>query len=282
VDLLDALQKAGGAAGRRRLRELGVSDRALRAALARGEVGQVGRGGYVLPGAPEGLVAAVALGGVASHTTAAVLHGLALWTPPEILDVTIPLGSRRTADGVRVRRANLPAADRDPDRAVTGLLRTLGDCGRTLPFVDAVVILDSALRGRLGTAVQLHRAAEAARGPGSCALRRAVGHVDALAGSPLESVLRLWLDLTFAAVRTQVWIKGVGAVDFLLDGWLVVEADGFEFHADRTAYRDDRRRANALADRGYVLLRFTWEDVRRRPGWVLAQVESVLASGGGR
>lgn len=282
MDLRDALAKSGGAARRARLRELGISDRSLRAGSAKGEIRRVGRGGYALPDAPAGLVAAVALGGVASHSSAAVLHGVELWTPPARLHVTIPLGSVRAAEGVRVHRAALSSPDLDPDRAVTGLLRTLCDCARTMPVIESVVILDSALRGRLVTVAELRRAAQAARGSGSLALRRAVGQVDPRAGSPLESVLRLWVGVTLAAVRTQVWIAGVGEVDILVDDWLVVEADGFEFHSDRSTYRGDRRRANALADLGYTLLRFTWEDVRLRPAWVLAQVQAVLATRGRR
>lgn len=233
----------------------------------------------MLPGAPEGLVAAVALGGVASHVTAATLHGLDLWTPAALLHVTIPLGSQRTAEGVRVHRARLAATDLDPLRALTAPLRTLVDCGRTLPLLDAVVILDSAQRGGVVTASCLRRAAESARGHGAVALRRAVLYADGLAGSNLETALRLLLDLTDAQLRTQVRIKGVGTVDFVLDGWLVVEADGFQYHCDRAAYRRDRHRSNALAERGYVLLRFTWEDVRYRPRWVLDQVERVRARG---
>jgi very-short-patch-repair endonuclease len=68
-------------------------------------------------------------------------------------------------------------------------------------------------------------------------------------------------------------------VDYVIDGWLVIETDGFEFHSNRAEYRKDRRRANALAERGYVLLRFTYEDIRFRPWAVLAQVAAVLARG---
>lgn len=150
------------------------------------------------------------------------------------------------------------------------------DCA--LGLLDAVVILDAALRSGAVSREHLSRAAQTARGHGATALRRALDHADELAGSPLESALRRLLGLLGGDVRSQVWISGVGTVDFLVDGRLVVEADGFEFHSDRTAYREDRRRANALAERGYVLLRFTWEDVRLRPGWVVAQVEKVRAA----
>ena len=58
---------------------------------------------------------------------------------------------------------------------------------------------------------------------------------------------------------------------------LVVEADGFAFHSDRAAYRKDRERMNALERLGWRVLRFTWEDVVRRPEYVVAAVGAVLA-----
>lgn len=250
MEVTEALDGCGGAARWSRLRGLGVTNRALRTGLAVGAVRAAGRGGYALPGATPGLVAAVQLGGVASHGTAAGLHGLAIWREPAYLHVTVPLGTRRSSPGVTLHRADLGVADRDPRLAATSLRRTLLDCGRTMPLLDAVVVLDSALRGGAVTAVALRAAAESARGHGAAALRCAVRHVDALAGSPLESALRLLLDLLGADVRSQVWIPGVGRVDFLVDGWLVIEADGFAFHSDRVAYRTDRRRANALAGAG--------------------------------
>lgn len=126
---------------------------------------------------------------------------------------------------------------------------------------------------------RLRALARSARGPGSGKLRRAVAHADALAGSPLESRARLLVDLVAADVQTQVYIEGVGRVDILLDGWLVVEPDGFEFHRDRADYRNDRRRGNLLVVGRYTLLRYSWEDVFVYPHAMLAQIETVLAQG---
>lgn len=281
MDVCTALATCGGAARWTRLRGLGVSERTLRTGLASGLVTTAGAGGYMLPGTDPALVAAIRLRGVASHASAARLHGLELWRPVSGIDVTVRPGSRPAGAGVRVHRADLHPDELDVRLPITSVLRTALDCGRSLPLPDAVVILDSAMRGGAVKAATLRVAAEAARGHGAVALRRAVDHADALAGSPLESALRLLLALVDADVRSQVKIPGVGPgpVDFVLDGWLVIEADGFEFHSDRTAYRTDRARGNELAARGYTLLRFTWEDVRLRPGWVLAQVVRTLRTG---
>jgi very-short-patch-repair endonuclease len=75
-----------------------------------------------------------------------------------------------------------------------------------------------------------------------------------------------------------VHLDGVGRVDLLVDGVLVVELDGFEHHSDRAHYRNDRRRANALTCLGLRLVRFTYEDVMHRPDWVVACVLQALGA----
>jgi very-short-patch-repair endonuclease len=160
---------------------------------------------------------------------------------------------------------------------VTSLMRTLADCARTLRLPQAVIILDSALRRRDVTIERLRALAASARGTGAGKLRRAVAHADALAGSALESRLRLLLELVSSDVRSQAPFDGVGDVDFLVDGWLTVEGDGYEFHRSRADYRNDRRRGNLLVVAGSPVLRFSWEDVFLWPWVVLAQVEAVRA-----
>lgn len=280
MDPISALRIFGGAARWPRLRDAGVSRRSLPAAVTGGRVLAVGHGGYALPDADAALIAAVQLCGLASHASAARLHGLALWEPIDGIDVTVRPGSHPDAPpGVRVHRALVRPDEVDFKLPMTNVLRTALDCGRTLPFPDAVVILDSALHNGRVKLATLQAAAASARGPGAGALRRAVAHVDALCGSPLESALRLLLLQLGVRVETQVRFPGLTPVDFVLDGWLVVEADGFEFHHNRTHYRNDRERGNRLVELGRPVLRYTWEDVKFQPRWVLAQVRAVLALG---
>jgi very-short-patch-repair endonuclease len=58
---------------------------------------------------------------------------------------------------------------------------------------------------------------------------------------------------------------------------LLVEADGYEFHRERADYRRDRRRANAFCRLDWSLLRFSWEDMRHDPDYVVAAVRYELA-----
>ena len=57
---------------------------------------------------------------------------------------------------------------------------------------------------------------------------------------------------------------------------LAVEADGRETHDKPEALYQDRVRQNNLVLAGWTVLRFTWDDVHRRPHWVLAQIGAAL------
>lgn len=276
MDVEVALQRCGGAARWSALRELGVTRHALRAAVSGGRAEWVSHGAYAAPGADPALVAAAILNGVVSHASAARLHGLDLYHRPRLVEVTVARGARQRSPGVRVYACDLAAGEREHPAPITTVRRTLRDCARTMPLLSGVVLLDGAVRAKVITTRNLNDMARAATGPGSMRLRRAVAHVDAVAGSPIETALRLFLVLLDVEVETQVWIRGVGYVDFVLDGWLALEPDGYEFHSGRGSYRNDRRRGNLLVERGMTLLRFSWEDIRLRPFRVLEQIARVL------
>ena len=167
---------------------------------------------------------------------------------------------------------------------ITTPLRTVLDCARTLPLVEAVVIADSALRMRAFTIDELVAAARrCSRGPGAGRVRAVVELADDRCGSALETLLRVLLVSNgLAPPCTQYVVRDrrgrrVKRVDF---AWpehrLIVEADGFEFHSSRSAYRDDRRCGNAYTRNGWRFLRFSWEDVVDHPEEVLAAVRDCL------
>jgi hypothetical protein len=158
------------------------------------------------------------------------------------------------------------------------------DLARSLPLEQAVAAADSALRQALVALDDLVAAAAAlpaARGR-DCA-SRVVSLVDPSSGSVLESVCRVLFALAdLPPAQTQYCVRGpggrlLGRVDF---AWpehrLVVETDGFAFHADRRSYRSDRRRTNALVVAGWRVLRFSWEDVLHEPAHVVEVVRTAL------
>jgi hypothetical protein len=222
-----------------------------------------------------------------SHELAAVAWGVELVDAP-VRRVTVPRNRSRLAlPGWLVVRSDLAAGDVEvaggPTDGVrlTSLPRTLSDICRVLPLGPAVAAVDSALRRGLVPLedLALHRTA----GRGCDRARRVAALLDPLSGSVLESLLRVLLVQAGlpAPVSQHVVLdrqgRVVGRVDLCWPAErLVVEADGFAFHSDRAAYRNDRRRLNELELLGWRVLRFSWEDVVGRPAAVVAAVRECL------
>ncbi len=97
---------------------------------------------------------------------------------------------------------------------------------------------------------------------------------DGRAESVLESMARVALVMSGLKPDVQVWI-GRMRVDLMI-GNVIIEIDGFEHHSNRTDYRRDRRRCNALTALGYRVLRFSWEEVVPTPEYVVAKVREAL------
>jgi very-short-patch-repair endonuclease len=57
---------------------------------------------------------------------------------------------------------------------------------------------------------------------------------------------------------------------------VAVELDGYSAHVSLDAFQRDRAQGNALQLAGWLLLRFTWDDVHRRPRATLATLRRAL------
>ena len=272
VDPVVALRSRLGASWWSRLIALGVTDGDLRAAVRRGRVVADGAGTYWLPGTEQDALVSAQSRGRLTCCSAAARLGVDLVRPAEKTHVAVPR-DRPTPSGktLRVHRVVTPG-----DGPIVPLVSALATLVRCLPTVDAVVAVDSAVRQRL---VSVSMLLGRAGGPGSVEVRRRLGLVDGRSGSVIETMLRLALRQAGLSLDCQVLIPRVGRVDLLVDGWVVVEVDGFEFHAGRNEYRVDRARANALAVQGYVLVRVTWEDVMHRLDETVAMIISVRDRG---
>ena len=72
--------------------------------------------------------------------------------------------------------------------------------------------------------------------------------------------------------ETNRWLAGY-EVDLLWTAQrLVVEFDGFQFHADRAAFERDRRRDAELQARGYRVIRVTWRQLIDDPEAVVDRI----------
>lgn len=84
--------------------------------------------------------------------------------------------------------------------------------------------------------------------------------------------MRLILRSLGCSFEVQAPIEGVGRVDFLVEGWLIVECDSREHHSSWDEQRRDRRRDQAAASLGYATYRPIAEDSMWRPELVRAAV----------
>lgn len=90
------------------------------------------------------------------------------------------------------------------------------------------------------------------------------------ADSGLESLLRLRLHILGVHLATQVSIPGVGRVDFVVDGRLIIEVDGREHHGAPEMRHRDLSRDAAASRLGYETLRFDYAQVVH--DWPMVQV----------
>jgi hypothetical protein len=102
--------------------------------------------------------------------------------------------------------------------------------------------------------------------------------IDPRAESGPETLLRLILRSLGVRFEVQVPIAGVGRVDFVVDGWLIVECDSQEFHSSWADQRRDRRRIQAAAALGYATYSPIAEDVMWHADQVRAALAGLLAS----
>jgi hypothetical protein len=218
---------------------------------------------------------------VVSHLSAAVLHGLPVWT-----DALAHVQITRPGVGAGKRRGylHLHIAALDPAEvtqlggiAVTSLARTVADLGRTVPFEQAVTAGDAALRAGLAPA-NLTAALNCARGRcGVGAARRMAQFLDGRSESPGESLSRVVLHrlgMPTPTLQYDVFDEAgflVGRSDFCWEAARTLgEFDGKvkygplvkpgETAAD-VVYRE-KRREDALRDQGWQVVRWSWADLK--------------------
>ena len=265
------------------LRANGWSKTRIAEGVATGLLIPVRKGHFADRGVPADVIRAARVGGVATATTAG--RALGLWTPQDDrLHVAVPLTAARLRDpdaadlpfdpsgAVLHWGERVPPPTRVPTR-VAPLLLVLEHALMSLRPELAIAMIDSALHLRhvritdlapLQAVLPAHLAAVVARAEPRCE-------------SGLESVACYLLRVAGYSVEVQVVITGVGRVDLLVEGRLIVELDGRTWHDDPAAFARDRRRDAAAAASRYRTLRFDSAQVLH--GWpsVLDAVSAALA-----
>jgi len=254
------------------LRHAGLTTRQIRAAVDSGALLRVRRGRYVRSDAPSAIIAAARTGGRLDCVS--VLRLLGVFVLEEsCTHVRVDAHAGRfDGRGVVVHWRVREAEPRGED--TVGLRDAVIQAVLCQEPRAAIATLDSLLH--LGFLDEDELNAMLRPLPLRAKVMRRL--VDASAESGAETLLRLILRTFPVQVQTQVTIAGVGRVDFLIDGWLIVECDSREFHQDWGQQQEDRRRDIEAAGQGYVTIRVVAADVFGDSASVRARIARVLSA----
>ena len=259
VDPVYALTQLRGAARRDVLIAMGVSDLALRAALAGGRVFRPHRGTYTLPGTPKAIVAAASLRGQVSCLSACEYWGLAMVKPPDAPHVLVPTDRHPQPD--RLRRLRVVGVHRDepwqPGRLIQPVDQAIDHAGWCTTPLEQLVIINSALnKGKVDPA----GIPFLSKG-GERRLEWLRANVNRLADSVTESVALAVLTAGGLNPRSQVVREHGSPVDIVIGERHVIELDSWEFHGGREAFRRDRWKDRQVIAAGGLPARYIYEDV---------------------
>lgn len=278
------------------LRALGYSDSQIRYRLAQGVFGPVHPGVIALPGVEPGwateLSAAVLWsGGIASHHSAAALHGFP-GCDRDALEVTTHDHRILSRCGLRVHHTNRMPRDHVTERSgipCTSAERTLLDLGacvspsRVAMAVDHALLSGQATLGSLDFCLYL----TARRGRRGCAVLRDVlkprFELETVPNSPLESYLFGFLRraaLPIPIPQFEIFDQAgdlVARPDFVYPVQRVaIEAHSAQWHSSPEQRKRDVQRHERVVANGYRVLYVTWYDLRELPGPLGFRIESLL------
>lgn len=262
------------------LRAGGLRKRDIADAVAAGRLVRPRRGSYLVADAPPSAAAAVSLGGRLTCVSLLRLLGVFVLEPSGP-HVQLPRTASRVptpevgAGSRPVLHWTPPVAPRPRWFVCSSIIDALVRAVQCQSPRAAVATLDSALHLRLLNAADLDTVF-AALPLRYRPLRRLI---DARAESGPETLMRLLLRGIAKTVEIQVRIPGVGRVDLLVDGWLIVECDSDAHHSGLDARRRDGARDLAAAALGYLTLRPMASDIMWRPDRVLEAVRGGLNRG---
>lgn len=291
------LRVNGGVITRKEALAHGMASSTLNKWVQIGHLVKVGHGIYVQPGVldSEGTLlraATRALDAVVSHESAARLHGIDGLDPSRVT-IAVPVRRSNRFEGVIVHQlTDLTPGDttRILGLPVTTPTRTILDLAAVLPPRLLASSLDQSVRLKLTdyetTSDALERLARRGK-PGVTKLRsilrpRLGGNF--VSESTLETRLFEVLDeggLPLPTTQFQPkWLRKVnGRVDLAYpDHQVIVEGDSERWHGTPEAFQIDRTRDNLAQIAGWIILRFTWADITKRPAYVVATVERALSA----
>ncbi|MGM1029691.1 MAG: endonuclease domain-containing protein [Actinomycetota bacterium] len=240
------------------------------------------RGWVALVGLQNDVTRSLQAGGVATCVTAFAMHGM--WVPhgPQLLHVRI---RRRTHSdrvalsaqhpGCSLHRMHDRLAETRPRDGVDSPIDALAVASGCVTAVELLAAADSALSGGIVTREGLRQLAVVLPRRRSRGLQWATG----LAGSGTESAFVALLRRAHVGFVQQPELLPSRFVDFLIGRCLVVEIDSQLWHASPAQQAADRARDAELIRRGYIPLRFTYEQVLFQPEYVMSTVLAIVRRG---
>ncbi|WP_233188380.1 hypothetical protein [Actinomyces qiguomingii] len=196
--------------------------------------------------------------------SAAEVLGYPMWNKPKSLHLAVPNNRgvrssphRDLSEVVVHRKTQLTPMTVD-DFPLVVPAEVVACCLKCLDELDAICVADAALHRGDTTKEEV---AELLIGRYSTKARQRLERAEPAARSPLETRTRLALRDIDLSVDTGVIVEEVGEVDMLVEGWLIVETDGWEFHSSNEQFALDRHRDQAALAAGYVPIRLTGQDV---------------------
>ncbi|MFJ4223572.1 type IV toxin-antitoxin system AbiEi family antitoxin domain-containing protein [Microbacterium sp. NPDC089695] len=256
----------------------GMSSHSITAAVRRGTLIRIRRGLYAIAGTPSAIIDAVRIGGRLTCVTLLHAIGVFVQTSPALHVHVRPQLSRSRRRRPREATVHWGRCTREGLAHIVSLHDAVRQSVRCQGPREAIATLDSILQHRLLTVVQLERVfAEL-----PTRFQVLLTLVDGSAESGPETYMRLILRSLGVPFETQVLIAGVGRVDFVVDGWLIIECDSRSHHEGWGKQVDDRRRDIAAARRGYVTIRPLASALFSDRAGVRADVAAILDALGPR
>lgn len=277
MDPLETLASFGGVARASALLAAGLTRRDL--AQLSASVRRPKRGVYASEDCHRGFLAAIMSNSVLTCASAADEYGLWVrdrpWAPHLASDHGHgrALSARGRMPGVHHRGLRFPPHGRLP---IASLEDTVIHALLCLPSAQSVPIATSALARGLPAAAIEHELRARNLGPALRAFRLVDRRVESQPEAEALLILMRLAERLGVEVIPQAEIPGLGRVDFLVAGYLIVEIDGVAFHSGRESVRRDRARDNMATLLGYARLRYVPEVVWRDPDRLESEVEAVL------
>lgn len=252
---LSILTTLGGLAQGTRLQQHGISRSALGHAVDAGRIEQLRPGLFAVLSLQASIRTAALHGGALTCRAALREHGVWVLGGDEHPHVWVGRRGRihdHAGCGCvsHFFRGRPPLGVVDVETALIHLFHCAGDEAFFASYESAwrLRMLSAAARGRIRNAL-----------PARARWLIDIARPDA--DSELESLVRLRLHILGISVECQVEIPGVGRVDLVVDGRLILEIDGKENHAGALQRHRDLERDAAASRLGMETLRFDYAQV---------------------